>query len=157
VGEILAERLAIAFVDIDAEIVRRAGQDIKTIFRVSGEPAFRAIEEQVVAETLAVPVARVVALGGGAVISARTRGLLRDHRVISLAVDIDEGFGRVRRSSARPLLSGDDQRAAYQRMLEARAPLYASVGTLRIDTTEMTVADTVRAVMVELSSRQDWS
>ena len=75
VGPLVAERLGLPFADVDAVIEARAGRPITDIFVEDGEPAFRALEEQVTAELLAAPV--VLALGGGAVLSARTRAALR--------------------------------------------------------------------------------
>ncbi len=62
IGPRLAEQLALPFVDTDAVIEQREGRPITQIFVEDGEPAFRALEEQVTAELLAEPI--VLALGG---------------------------------------------------------------------------------------------
>ena len=76
-GEALAARLGWAFLDADREIEREAGREIPAIFAEDGEPGFRALEERVVERLLTQPNA-VIALGGGAVLSAVTRERLRD-------------------------------------------------------------------------------
>src|SRR6185312_4422181 len=68
-GEALAARLGWAFLE--------AGREIPAIFAADGEPGFRALEERVVGRLLTQPNA-VIALGGGAVLSAVTRERLRD-------------------------------------------------------------------------------
>ena len=65
-GRELARLTGRPFVDTDEEIEKRFGP-IGELFE-RGEPEFRRIEEQVVAEALAGPTA-VIALGGGAVLS----------------------------------------------------------------------------------------
>ena len=78
VGLALADRVGVAFADVDAVIVDRVGKPIAEIFADDGEPAFRALEEQVTAELLAPGGPGVLALGGGAVLSPVTRAALQD-------------------------------------------------------------------------------
>jgi shikimate kinase len=65
VGHLLAKRLGLPFSDSDEAIEQHAGRSIPQIFAEDGEPAFRALEHQVIAELLDGP-ALVLALGGGA-------------------------------------------------------------------------------------------
>ena len=114
IGREVAERTARPFVDTDAEIERLHGP-IPELFE-RGEPEFRRLEEQIVAEALAGPPS-VIALGGGAVLSEKTRERLRAHAYTVLVdVDVDEAWERVKGSN-RPLareekrLSGAIRRA----------------------------------------------
>ena len=72
VGPALAAALGLAFRDSDDDIVARAGKPITDIFAEEGEPAFRALEEEVVATALAEHDG-VLSLGGGAPITPGTR------------------------------------------------------------------------------------
>jgi len=65
VGHLLAERLGLPFTDSDQVIEQRAGRPVRQIFAEDGEPAFRALEHQVIASLLDGP-DLVLALGGGA-------------------------------------------------------------------------------------------
>ena len=65
VGYLLSERLGLPFVDSDVIIEQRSGRSVPQIFAEDGEPAFRALEHQVIAGLLDGP-ALVLALGGGA-------------------------------------------------------------------------------------------
>ncbi len=65
VGTLLAARLGLPFTDSDQVIESRAGRPIRQIFAEDGEPAFRALEHEVIAGLLDGPPA-VLALGGGA-------------------------------------------------------------------------------------------
>ena len=145
VGQALADRLGLRFADVDAVIVDRAGKPIAEIFADEGEDAFRALEEQVTAELL--DEAGVLALGGGAVLSPRTREALRGHRVVWLRVGLAAAVKRVGMDTARPLLLGN-VRGRLLALLNERAPLYADVATQVIDTDELdpaTVAERIAA------------
>ena len=63
-ARLLAERLGCPWIDADTEIERRAGKSIARIFAEDGEPAFRDLEAQVVAE-LCRRGPLVLAAGGG--------------------------------------------------------------------------------------------
>ena len=129
VGRVLARRLAVGFADVDAMIEERTGKSIADMFLQDGEDGFRALERQVVAEALASHDG-VLALGGGAVLAAETRALLRRHRVVHLSVGLADGLRRTGMSTARPLLAGVNPRATFKALLDARAPLYREVATV---------------------------
>jgi shikimate kinase len=67
VGRLLAERLAVPFVDLDAEIERRASLQVREIFEQHGELAFRRLEAEALRDTLVLP-GVVVATGGGTMV-----------------------------------------------------------------------------------------
>jgi shikimate kinase len=144
VGALLAERLGMPFRDADAVIVERAGKSIAEIFTDDGEAAFRAMEEQITAELLALP--GVLALGGGAVLSAATRAALRGHRVVWLRVGLTQSVKRVGLDTARPLLLGN-VRGQLLKLLNERAPLYAEVATDVVDTDDRSPAEAVEMIM----------
>jgi shikimate kinase len=146
VGRVLARRLGVEFVDTDALIVQRAGKAIADMFLSDGEDAFRALERQVVAEALAGH-GGVLALGGGAVLAAETRELLRAHRVVHLSVGLADGLRRTGMSAARPLLAGVNPRATFKALLDARAPLYREVATVQVDTNRRSANQVARAVL----------
>ena len=52
IGRTAAKMLAVAFIDLDEEIVRRCGQSIPEIFSAVGEAGFRAIERDTLAHLL---------------------------------------------------------------------------------------------------------
>jgi shikimate kinase len=131
VSELLAARLGLPFRDVDADVVELAGKPISDIFTDDGEPVFRAMEEEAVAKAL-VEHEGVLALGGGAVLSATTRERLREHTVVFLNVGMAEGVRRTGMSSARPLLSGINPRATFKALLDARLPLYREVATIEV-------------------------
>ncbi|MGQ0837412.1 shikimate kinase [Actinokineospora sp.] len=149
VGEALAAALGVAFRDTDADIVAAAGKAIGAIFTEDGEAAFRAVEEQAVAAALTEHDG-VLALGGGAILSARTRTSLAGHTVVFLAVGMAEGVRRTGLSTARPLLAGVNPRAKFKELLDARLPLYREVATIEVATDTSPPEDIVAQLVREL-------
>lgn len=149
VGALLAERLHMDFVDVDELIVARTGRSISDIFTTDGEPVFRELEEAEVAEAL-IRHRGVLALGGGAVLSERTRAALRGHRVVFLSVGMAEGVRRTGLSTARPLLAGVNPRATFAALLDARLPLYREVATVEIATDRRSPEEITQDVLTAL-------
>ena len=132
VGHLLAAELGLPFCDSDHVIERRAGRLIREIFAEDGEPAFRALEHQVIADLLDGP-DLVLALGGGAAEHPRTRDALAAHpraQVAYLQVGFAEALRRVGGDGGRPVLARPDLPAVYERRLKA----YARVATLTVPT-----------------------
>ncbi|RGE19568.1 shikimate kinase [Leucobacter sp. wl10] len=130
-GKRVARELGIPFVDTDAMFVRRHGV-IADFFARHGEAEFRRLEAELIAEELATPGSRIVALGGGAVIAESTRRLLEQHPVV-LLMTTQEAVLRTANLSRRPLLRDDPE--AWGRILEERRPFYEAVAdvTYRTD------------------------
>lgn len=130
-GKRLARELEIDFVDSDALFVRRHGQ-IADFFAAHGEPEFRRIEAEIIAEELSRKGASILALGGGAVLHPETRRRLADHPVI-LLMTTQNAVLRTANLAKRPLLRDDPE--AWGRILAERKPLYEEVAdvTFRTD------------------------
>ncbi|KQQ27512.1 shikimate kinase [Frondihabitans sp. Leaf304] len=138
VGRRVAKRLGRAFVDTDKEIVKEHGP-IPALFESLGEPGFRELERDAVTSALAGTV--VVSLGGGAVLDEGTRVRLRDERVVLLTVTPEAVESRIR-GSDRPLLHQGGI-AAWMRIAAERAPIYASLADLTLDTSNRPLSHVV--------------
>ena len=79
----------------------------------------------------------MLALGGGAVLSERTRQALAGHRVVWLQVTVPHAVQRIGLNEARPLLLGNVRGRLIQ-LLAERTPLYAAVATEVVDTDGLT-------------------
>jgi shikimate kinase len=146
IGRQTAKRLDLDFRDTDADVQAAAGKSISDIFVQDGEPAFRAAEEQAVEAALREH-GGVLSLGGGAVLSERTRGLLAGHTVLFLNVGLAEGVRRTGLSTARPLLAGINPRATFRDLLAGRLPLYREVATIEVVTDGRTPSEIVTEVV----------
>ena len=126
-GRALAARLGARFVDLDEEIVARAGRSIPDIFR-DGEAAFRAVEyetlQAVLDEADALDGQTVLALGGGALTLPEARECIFSRtRCVWLRTRLEtirERLGDV--DASRPLFANADALYASREPLYAQAP-----------------------------------
>jgi len=119
----VALRTGRPFLDLDDEIHRRTGSTVVELF-AEGEPRFRSVEEEVVADVLTDREPHVLALGGGAVLSPRTRATLRERATtVLIPVDLDTAWERVE-GSGRPLAQGKER---FAELYAERLPLYDEV------------------------------
>lgn len=125
VGRALASRLGVEMKDSDAEIVASAQLTIPEIFERYGEAFFRNRETKVIERLLSGPPA-ILSTGGGAWMSEANRALLAERAaVVWLEADLDLLWARVRHKSTRPLLRTGNPRAALEKLLAERSPIYA--------------------------------
>lgn len=148
VGRRAAERLDCTFADTDALIEAAAQMSVSDIFVSMGEPEFRRMEEQAVADAIATQHG-IVSLGGGAVLSEVTRERLRGVPVIWLRVGLQDAAQRVGMNTARPLLLGN-VRGTLSQLLAQREPLYAEVATAAIDTSGRKAREVVDEVVATI-------
>ena len=148
VGRRVADRLGRPFHDSDEMIERATGRTVRQIFADDGEPAFRAIETEVLVEALADPVPSVIAAAGGVVLQEANRTALRDHagRVVWLRADPALLVARVTSGAHRPLLD-DDPAGTLARMHESREALYREVADAVISVDHRSIEDVVEAVL----------
>lgn len=150
VGALLATSYGVTARDTDTDVEALEGRSISDIFVESGEDHFRALERSAVATALAEHDG-VLSLGGGAVLDEATRGLLAGHRVVFLSVGLSEAVKRVGLGAGRPLLFGN-MRAQVKKLLDERAPIYASVATVTVETDETAPEDVAARVRAALEA-----
>jgi len=150
VGRQLARRLGLVFLDSDEEIEARTGVDIPYIFEREGEAGFRHREAEVIDE-LTQRENVLIATGGGAVLDPASRARLRERgRVVYLRTSVEQQLARTRRSEARPLLNNPDPRGTLARLFALRAPLYAEVAEITVDTDGRKVKSVVEQICLQL-------
>lgn len=139
VGRLLAKQLGKTFIDSDEEIQRRTGVTIPHIFDVEGEAGFRQ-RESAVLEDLSVRGDLVLATGGGAILSAHNRAILKaGGTVVYLKSSVHDLWQRTRHDTNRPLLQTADPRAKLQELFEQRDPLYAEIADIVMHTGKQSV------------------
>lgn len=150
IGALLAERLGLTFVDVDAAIEARDGRLIREIFAEDGEPTFRALELDATLALL--EQGGVVSLGGGAPLTPAIAEALGADDVDSvwLQVDARHATQRIGLDTGRPLLAGGGLRATLIKLLNQRTPVYAATARHHVDTSgrepEQIVDDIVAAL-----------
>ncbi len=149
VGNLLAAKLGLPFLDSDEVIERSAGRPVRQIFAEDGEPGFRALECQVIAELLDGQ-ETVLALGGGAAEHPRTRDKLRSDpatQVVYLQVGYEQALRRIGGDAGRPMLAQPDVAALYQRRLS----VYAGVATLTVPTDDRCPETVISDIVTRLA------
>ncbi|MGA4668481.1 shikimate kinase [Propionibacteriaceae bacterium Y1923] len=152
VGRLLAERLGVDFIDVDAAIEEQVGKRIGDIFVDHGEAEFRRMEVDATLALIQQPA--VVSLGGGAVLSPDVRAALADHLTCWLQVSVTHATRRVGMNVMRPLLLGD-VRKNLEKLLAEREPFYREVADITIDTTDLKPDEIVDQLVAEVSSAKE--
>jgi thiamine-phosphate diphosphorylase len=151
VGRRLAERLGLAFVDVDAEIERTSGRTVRAIFEESGEAAFREREAAFLAGTASLPAA-VVATGGGAFAQERIRRAVAGLGTsVFLDVPLEAVRSRLGGKTDRPLFQSLEQLAA---LYAERAPFYRMANVHVHLSGAETVEETADRVLTALESQE---
>lgn len=142
VGRHLASILGWDFVDLDDQIVERAGKSVAAIFREDGEPAFRAAEREA-AVALAPRRFVVIAAGGGAFTKPDTRAALSaDALTVWLRCALPALLRRIADDGSRPMAGS---RETISALLTEREPLYR-LADLVVDTTSVAPPDAAREI-----------
>jgi shikimate kinase len=150
VAPLVADWLERPVVDSDALVVAETRRTVREIFAEDGEAAFRAIEEGAVVDALLDPTPSVLALGGGAILSATTRAALAegDHCVVWLRGLPATLARNLNDADDRPLLHGaDDLEERLTEMLAIREVHYADVADLVVDVEDRTADEVAAAVL----------
>ena len=128
-GKLLAERLALPFVDLDVFIRETAGRTIPQIFAEEGEASFRARERKAL-ETVSGRPRSVIALGGGTLLDPAARAWAEDHGTVAcLSCPLERLRERIRLApGTRPLVAGGAEEAERKLadLMARRADHYAS-------------------------------
>lgn len=148
VGEALARKLGVAFVELDQQIEEAAGLPLGEVFAVHGEAYYRRIEREVLTRLLAAPAPMVLATGGSIVNDPTNYALLRSRcRTIWLRARAEDHWNRViAQGDQRPMAENPHAFAELRALMTAREKLYA-----RADHTIDTSARRVTQVVSEIA------
>lgn len=157
IAALLAGRLGCGWCDADAILEQRLGTTIATLVRERGEPAFRDAEAAVLRDLLDTE-AGVLASGGGVVLRAENRDLIRrrGRPVAWLTAPADVIRARLAADpltgDRRPALAGDDPLAEVDAALAIREPLYRAVADATFDTALADPAEVAEGIAAWLAA-----
>lgn len=155
VGRLLAKQLGKLFLDSDEEILKRTGVTIQHIFDVEGEAGFRQREAGIIQELLQRNDI-VLATGGGAVLDANSRKIMRENgTVVYLKSGVHDLWQRTRHDRNRPLLQTADPRAKLQELFEQRNPLYTETADIVMHTGKQSVHVLLASLQRKLNSSRN--
>ena len=150
-GRRVAALAGATFLEMDAELERRAGKPISRIFADEGEAVFRD-RETALAEEWGRKDGAVISCGGGVVLREQNLQALGTNGVLVCLTARPEVIQeRTARSKKRPLLAVADPGAKIRELLAARAPYYAKVPH-QLDTSDADI-DTLAEHLLDLWAR----
>lgn len=132
VGEILAKKLGVNFLDTDKIIENMQELSVKSIFQNYGERYFR-IEETRVIKELCNKTHSIIALGGGALDFCENVKIIKcSGKLIFLDVNFETALVRLKNDTTRPIFIGKT-RLELQMLYERRKNIYLSHADMVID------------------------
>ena len=150
IGERVAKRLGVPFVELDAEVAREAGMPLPMIFEMHGEAYFHRLERDTLRRLLDESKGRgaVVATGGSIVSDAETFALLKERTVtLWLKASARDHWARdVAQGDARPMRGRNNAMSELKALLRERKPLYAQAAHV-VDTSRAELEEAVERVM----------
>jgi len=156
VGRLAAKALGFQFLDTDQAIIERAGRQISEIFATDGEASFRTLETEAIA-SLSHLRRCVISTGGGAVLAEKNRELLRNLGfVVCLTASDEVLFERVSRNTKRPLLQTENPRETLSKLVHERNTLYRETAHWTLDTTDVSQAGAVDAIIAAAKDAFAW-
>ena len=146
VGQALAKKKKLQFVDLDELIELKQKRAISDIFAKNGEPYFRKLEKRVLREVCKEK-KFVVTCGGGIVLDKDNIKIMKETGIIiCLAASPAVILERTRVYSHRPLLNVKDPKKQIELLLKLRAPYYVQADKT-IDTSKISVKEVVDKIL----------
>ena len=138
IGRLLAQRLALPFIDTDHYLLEQAGRTVAEIVEAEGWPGFRKRESDALRAVAAIsPQGAVIATGGGMVLGEQNRAFMREQgHVFYLSAPVEALVARLSSNllaAQRPSLTGADVRDEVWQVLRERLPLYHATAHHHLD------------------------
>ena len=151
IGRSLAKTMNVEFADTDALIEVDQGKNVSQIFVDDGEPYFRKVEERICCAALR-DSNGVLSLGGGSVLTPSVADSIRESgsEVIFLDVSLAVAAPRIGFNRDRPLLL-NNPRQQWQRLMDARRPVYESLATTKIEVENRSVNQIVKEILTKVA------
>ena len=154
VGPLLARRLKLRFVELDAEIERAAGLSLTEMFELHGEAYYRRLERETLKRLLDEPEGMVLATGGSLVNDRETYRLLRRRAItVWLKAKPEDHWNRVlQQGDQRPMAENPHAMQELRALLAARERLYAEAD-LTVDTSDSSIEHSVETIARAVARR----
>ena len=151
VGEHLAQRAGVPFVDLDHRMEQELGISIREFFETEGEARFRDKEAAILAIMASMPGGMVLSTGGGVVLRPENRVVLHNFgNVLYLHASPQELYERVKHDRTRPLLQVGNPMEKLRELYTLRDSLYRETAHFVVETDQDPVHTLVNTAMMQL-------
>lgn len=142
-GQMLAEDLGFAFLELSREIEQFAGCSVGEIQALYGQNAYRRYERRALEEAIQIHEDAVIAIPGGLVSDPATFNLLLAHcTTVWLFADPEDHLKRVvAQGDTRPMAASREALQELKAILAGRAPFY-SKAEIKVDTSAQPLDET---------------
>lgn len=148
VGKIVADALGCPFIDLDEQIVKKAGKSIPEIFAGQGEKEFRRLEKKALEETVDkyAENTAVLSLGGGTACIPGAADLLQEKTLcIYLQATLETILQHLEgQREGRPLARGD-----LSQLLQERDPFYRKAAHICLDTDTLSPQEIADEIIID--------
>ncbi len=147
-GQRLAERLAVPFFELDAEVVRDLGMPLEELFAPSGQDVFREAERRVLGRLIESHERCVITTAGSLVLDPQTFALLRSRCfTVWLKALPEDHLSRVlAQGDLRPIQGRDHALTEVRVILSQRERLYATADAM-LDTSALDEAQALNGLL----------
>ena len=149
-GNFIAKKFDLEHIDTDNQIVKFEGKSISEIFNENGEKHFRLIEKKIISK-LVKKKNVVLSLGGGSVLSSKTRKILKENTItIFLDVDLNVLEKRLKKSFNRPLIKNTNISKKIKELDIIRRKYYL-MADIKVNITNQSFHSTCKNILEEFS------
>jgi XRE family aerobic/anaerobic benzoate catabolism transcriptional regulator len=155
IGQVVAKKLGVPFVELDAMVARAAGMPLSMVFEMHGEAYFRRLELDTLKKLIDSSDGAVVATGGSIVTSAEAFDLLRRRTTtVWLKARARDHWNRVvEQGDLRPMKNRANAMTELRGLLRARRSLYAQADHV-IDTSTLSVEEATKRIVTATRTRK---
>ncbi len=153
-GDLAGRALDVPFVELNREIEDHSGMPVSEVMALYGQEGYRQLEAQAVDRIICTYDAMILAVGGGIVVEPETYGaLLNNFHTVWVRTSPEEHMARVRaQGDERPMAGNPEAMEQLRAILTSREALYARAEA-QLDTSEMSVEQSVSELLALIKSR----
>lgn len=153
IGKALVKYLGIEykFIETDQEIIKEVGKSIPEIFAEEGELRFREYEISV-CEKVSRLNKVVISCGGGVALSKKNiENLRKNCYIVLLNANPNEIYKRSLKNGieTRPIINKMNLKKEIEKVLKVRSPYYETSAEVVINTTNKSIEDIVREIIIK--------
>jgi XRE family transcriptional regulator, aerobic/anaerobic benzoate catabolism transcriptional regulator len=147
-GRLSADKLGLAFLELNDEIELASGMAVNEVMALYGQEGYRHLERGALERIVATHDAVILAVAGGIVANPDSFNyLLRNYHTVWLKAEPEEHMARVRgQGDERPMAGNPDAMEELRRILTSREALYARAAT-SVNTSKRTLEDSLTDVL----------